>query len=1039
MDLLNGKNTKVLVALFFTITGATGLIYQISWFKYISLFLGNTTYAQMIVLATFLGGLAIGNYYFGKKSEKITNYIQLYGILELLVGIYCFLYPTLSMSLGDVFLSTAKNFDVDSQNLIFIVVKFIFASTLLLLPTFAMGGTLPLISKFFIEHTNQVRKDLAILYFLNSFGAVWGIILSGFFMIKLIGLNNTIYLTAFINTLVGILAIALGSIIKPSKVDLSNLQEEKSEIFNLKKSTLKIIMIVAGSSGMAALLYEIVWVRLLVNFLGSSTYAFSIMLLAFISGITAGSFVVSQNFIKKYNKIKLVVFLQIAIAFSTMISLFLYERFPYYLWNLAHLFNKTETTFGLFLTIEFVMCFLLMVLPTIFMGMSLPVIVDIVSNVNKKIGATVGTIFSINTIGTVLGVLLTSLIFIPLIGIKGSFEIGIAINLISAIVLFISYDEVKVFSKIRMVATVTIIFGLFVYYIPEWNVNTLVKGVFRHFKFTPPETFEEYTQSIQSDSVLFYKEGISANVAILKSKGGNQKRLIINGKADASSITDMPTQVLLGQLPLLLHPNPKNAFIVGFGSGTTVGSVLTHEVDKVDCVEMSNEVIEASSHFEDVNNKCLEDPRVNLVIEDAHTYLKLSKEKYDVVISEPSNPWVAGIGNLFSEEYFDLCKSKLTDNGVMIQWFHLYELNDEILKLVISTFKKVFPEVQIWNSINVDILLIGAKNKIDINIDDLKERFNKPKVNADFKRIGIDNLFSLLTLQKLSNNSVYKLTNFHNTNSELHPKLEFLAPKSFYLGKTSTIILLRDEKLYKYGNDLYVYKYLDELNPDVNDVVNAAQFHLNKTRNNNFAYGLTKYYIEKGYNNYELARINYLANKRFGNHFPELGFAKLLNEFSDSMFVRKEEMDREVREHQLATSFLKTYSIEPIIKDYLKTKIEDKPEVKVSRIENLINLLMNNGELGMADSLNLELKKMFKVNRDLSSKINLRRYLFNSCRLSLHNRRDMEFLGDFKAMGDFYPNDEYLIELKKYFLLDQDQRKLEKKNKENFKNANQSD
>ncbi|MFA8344450.1 MAG: fused MFS/spermidine synthase [Rhodothermaceae bacterium] len=1033
MKLLSEKNLKPVIAIFFIITGATGLIYQVTWFKYLSLFVGNSTYAQMIVLSTFLGGLAIGNYVFGKKADKILNHVRVYGVLELFVGIYCLIYPVFNEFLGELFLNTAGEMNIDGQNLVFVILRFLFASSLLLLPTIAMGGTLPLISKFFIDKISNVRRELAILYFLNSFGAVWGIILSGFFLIKIIGLDNTIYFTAVINILIGLFAILLG-IKKESITEIEEPEEEK-EKYQISNSTLKIIIAIVGTSGMAALLYEIVWVRLLVNFLGSSTYAFSVMLLAFISGITSGSFIVASAFIKKYNKVKMIAFFQIAIALSTMVSLVLYERFPYILWNIAYVFNKTETSFGIFLTIEFLLCFTLLLLPTIFMGMTLPVIVDIVSGVDKKIGNSVGKVFSINTVGTVLGVLLASLILIPAFGIKGSFEIGIGINLLSAIVLILSYQKIKISDKIKTISFAAIVYVGFIFLLPEWNVNTLVKGVFRHLNKVPPQSFAEYGELIKSDSVLYYKEGVTANVAVLKSKKKDpQRRLVINGKADASSSGDLPTQVLLGQLPAMLHPNPQNAFIVGFGSGSTVGSILTHDVEKVTCVEMSNEVIEASVHFNDVNKNCLEDPRLNLVVEDALTYLKLSKEKYDVIISEPSNPWIAGIGNLFSKEYFNLCKSKLSEDGIMVQWFHLYELNNEISQMVISTFKHEFPEVQIWSSLHFDILLVGSKKKINFDTKLFEEKFSKPEIKSDLKNIGINDAFTLLSLQQLSNKSVFKLTNYHRLNSEKHPLLEFMAPKSFYISQTSNLVQTHDEKYSKFENELLLKEYLKDNEIKTEQAENAAYYHIGKTLNNKFAYSLTKKMIEENKSSYEIERLNYIARKNLGMQFPSEKLGEIVESYEDSLFVKKEIMNNQIRETMLASSFLKMYPIKKYVKKYIETLTDSDDKSKANAFENMIDLLYRNNELTMADSLSQEMKKMFQVNSELSSEINLKRYLFNSCRLSLHFNRDMDFLADFKAIGDFYPQDEMLVKLKKYFLLSQKKRNSAKENKENGKN-----
>ncbi|MEW5843828.1 MAG: fused MFS/spermidine synthase, partial [Bacteroidota bacterium] len=342
---LNKKNVKTIIGLLFVISGMAGLIYQIVWFKYLGLFLGNTTYAQITVLATFLGGLALGNFLFGRNADAVKNPVRVYSLLELTIGLYCFSYPTLSSILGNVFLSMSSNLNLETQLFVFNSFRFLISAILLLIPTALMGGTLPVLSKFFVEKISESRKEVALLYFLNSFGAVIGVIFAGFILIKDFGLEITNYTTAAINILLGVAAFALSFSIKNFPAEVKPLTEVPEEQAHNKNISSKVIILVAGISGMAALLYEMVWTRLLINFFGSSTYAFSIMLLSFIGGITIGSFIISLKFLSKFNYVKLLSFCQAAIALSTIAVLSLYERLPYYLWRFSALLNKSDETF----------------------------------------------------------------------------------------------------------------------------------------------------------------------------------------------------------------------------------------------------------------------------------------------------------------------------------------------------------------------------------------------------------------------------------------------------------------------------------------------------------------------------------------------------------------------------------------------------------------------------------------------------------------------------------------------------------------------
>lgn len=946
------KNFKTIIALFFVISGATGLIYQIVWFKYLALFLGNTTYAQMIVLSTFLGGLAFGNYYFGKRADALTNPIRLYAYFELTIGIYCALYPLISSLFGDAFISVASSFNVDGRNFLFNGGRFFISAILLFIPTVAMGGTLPVLSKHFINNAAETRKELAVLYFLNSLGAVWGIIFAGFQLIEAIGLDGTIYIAAGINILIGFAAFVISHKTKLQRETIEEKIEhiKESRVLELTKPALRFIILIAGISGMASLLYEMVWTRLFINIFGSSTYAFSIMLLAFISGITIGSFVVSQKFMGKFNKVKLVAFFQTAIAFSTMIVLLLYERLPYILWKTSSFFDKTPDTFGIFLTLEFFICFSILIVPTIFMGMTLPLITDIVANQNNRVGFSVGRIFAINTLGTVIGVLITGLLLIPIFGIKGSFEFGIAFNLTAAILAVAAYQKIDLKKRFIFSAGLAAVFILYVFISPAWNINASLYGVFKSLNRKAPESYTEFVNQLEKDTLLYYKEGINANVAVTQEpEPTSQKILIINGKPDASSVFDMPTQILLGQIPMMLHNDAKNVFVVGFGSGVTIGSVLKHPVEKIDCAEISSEVIEAGKFFKEENGNCLADPRLSIYNEDALTLLKLSNKKYDVIISEPSNPWIAGIGNLFSQEYFELCKSKLDTNGIMTQWFHLYEVNDEIVKLVLNTFAAVFPHVQVWGGVANDIIIVGANNKISPDYLLMKEKFNAELIIEDFNKIQIDNLFSFFTCQNLSLKGVYLASDGRNINTEIHPILEFAAPRSFYVGLTSNLIYHFDEKFDAYDNRLLLADYINVYPPSDDEIMNAAEYHYITTLNKRFTYGLTKTLLENGNSDFT-PRHFYLKSLNAMNldSYKKNALLKLMSEHPDSTNYKRDYLNIVVKENVNATNMLNVFSIEEESDQFIEITADDSVSMGKLYIQLARNYLLNS-EIDLAE------------------------------------------------------------------------------------------
>lgn len=871
---MNKENLRTVIYLFFVLTGMTGLIFQITWFKYLSLFLGNTTYAQVIVLSTFLGGLAIGNYLFGKKSEQIKNHLLVYGLIEFIIGLYCSFFPILSLQYEKLFLILVSEKVFNISPLLYLSIKFLIAVLSLIFPTTLMGGTLPILTKYFTERLENLRRENASLYFLNSFGAVVGIFFAGFILIKTFGLDVTIRLGGIINLLVGSISIFL-STVKKIHLDLvsrTNLSEDiseslpssqTSENINLSKTVILIITLVAGLSGFASLLYEVLWTRVLITIFGSSTYSFSIMLIAFISGITIGSFIASSNFISKFNRIKLIIFSQIMIAFTILIALYILPYLPYQFWKIGSLFNRTETTFPIFLSIKFLIYFVLMFIPTIFMGMTLPLIVEIVGKHSKLVGLSVGKVFSVNTLGNVLGSLSAGLILIPLIGIQNSFLLGIAINIFASALLIVTTNRILELKKnlVPLISVIVVLFGLIS--LPGWDQNIMTSSVFRRLSEPPPPSFNDYKKIFETREILFYKDGMGGNVVVVQTKDTiHQRILLINGKPDASSLVDLPTQFLLGHIPMLLHNNPKNIFVIGLGSGATVNAILKHNPEEVICSEISKEVIEASKYFNDVNENCLQDKRLKIVTEDAQSYLKLLNRKFDVIISEPSNPWIAGIGNLFSKEYFEKCKENLNENGIMCQWFHIYEMDDNVLTLVLSTFSSVFPYVQIWGGTSGDLILIGTKSKINPDFNSIAERLKNPYINKNISQIGIDNIFTFLSTQILSPEGAFTLTNDQSLNSERKPILEFLAPIALYKGTTSVLIFNNDEKFDTLNNDLLIKKYIQENQITDEEILKTVKYHFNKSFNIRFAYGLINYLETKGNNNLEIAELKFQLQEK---------------------------------------------------------------------------------------------------------------------------------------------------------------------------------
>jgi len=329
---------------------------------------------------------------------------------------------------------------------------------------------------------------------------------------------------------------------------------------------------------------------------------------------------------------------------------------------------------------------------------------------------------------------------------------------------------------------------------PRWDLRLLSLGDFRVGARLRSSSFRDHRETARAGvRLLHYADGPDATISVVEGSGG--RALKINGKTDASTGTDMPTQILLGQLPLLLRPDAKEVLVVGLGAGVTAGSVLKHPVERLDVVELSRGVASAARFFAEANGGALADSRLRLSLEDARTFLAASQRRYDAIVSEPSNPWVAGVGNLFSADFYRDARRRLKPGGVMVQWFHLYETDDETFRLILRTFASAFGQVTLWVVAGTDVLLVGSEAPVACDLPRMERMFASGPVAADLARAGMTKLPTLLSLQTAGDASVRELAGDGPLNTDLVPRLEYMAPKAFARGGRSRRVYERDDRL----------------------------------------------------------------------------------------------------------------------------------------------------------------------------------------------------------------------------------------------------
>lgn len=893
MESLKNKSALfALIAFLFVLSGIAALIYQVAWFKYLSYFLGNSTYAQSIVLATFMGGLAIGSWIWGKRADESKNALKLFAWLEVAIAIYCLLYFPIFEFVKKGFVSLVISQEWPSDSNIVLFFKLLVSILTILIPTILMGGTLPVLVRYLSDRIEEVGKNVSILYFINSLGAVIGSLAAGFYLLEKIGLYNTVYIGAFADLLVGVIFLIVvyakkDSILKSTKKQKIYKKTPDKNKFEVTEKIYRISLIIAGGSGLCAMIYEVAWLRLLIPILGSTTYSFTLVLVTFITGITIGSLIIYFILPKLKKPFTFLGFCQFGIVVSILLTLPFYEKIPYLIWSDVGDNMKSVDGYHYYMSRQFYYTFLIMIIPTVFMGMSLPIASRLAVKKSSEAGESVGKIFAINTVGTVVGSLASGLLLIPLIGIKITVELALLINVLLATLVFIQPKALK--NSYKLVVLITLVGSSAYYYLKvdyeRWAYTIMTSAVSRKInRKSPPPTFEEFyvREKASHDEILYYKEGVGGTVVVTNKN--DEVNLYTNGKGDANSKTDLRTQINLSQTPMILHPNPKNVYVIGFGAGTTIGNVLTHDrVENAKVAEISPEVIEASVYFNHVNQKPLSDSRLTLLKDDGVSALRLSPDTYDIIISQPSNPWSAGVGNLFTKDFFHDCKQKLNEGGYMAQWFNLYEMSDETLKMVLRTVLSEFEFIDLWQIGNSDLLMICSDKPINTNLDSLEKNYIGVK---DKLELGLIKTFStFLSQQFMSSEEMDVLKKYASSsnskviNTENHPLLEHWAPQDYFLYSRPTEFLKLDRRNDFQNNKLFFSKYYKE-NEGLNyeETSKVAAFNIFEG-NRDLALALNDSHpliylswasreIDQGNYNDALFFLNRLA--KFNNKLPEL-------------------------------------------------------------------------------------------------------------------------------------------------------------------------
>ncbi len=775
---------KLLVPLFF-LSGATSLVYETIWGRELHLVFGTSQVAIATVLAAFMGGLSIGGLLGARYADRVSKPLLVYGVLEGIIGAYALVFPFLLKLITPVYLGFWAA--AEPSPLVFSLFQTLLVGTLILIPTTCMGATLPLLARFVTTHLDLAGARVGLLYGVNTFGAVAGTFLAGFVLLPALGLSSTTLLAAGANIALLVASVALSRRADgeaPPVVEASDREPPPAPD--------KALLAVVCLAGCASLIYELSWFRLMTLTLGASTYAFSTMLLAFLVGIAGGGWAggrIADGLLRGFGRVGVLCGLaatQLGVAVTTWAMMYGFEQLPYLY---VELFDAIEGKEGFFWPTWLGLSMAVMTPPAVMMGAAFTLAVRSLVADTGSLAGPVGKVYGFNTIGAIVGSLGAALVLLPGLHVVGTITFANGINVLAAAValgaawVLAGRRHILRFSSAAGAGLVVVIVGAL--YPPPWEPLLMTAGMFKYVTELAERSRAHVRRyAVEPYELLYYNEGLSSVVTVAQNRKTGNIWLANNGKVDASTTSDMPTQVMVGHLPFFFGRDVERACVIGLASGITAGAVTLHpDADSIDLVELEPSIFEASHFFDEHNHRPLEDPRVVPVINDARNHMMLTPPgTYSVVVSEPSNPWLTGVSNLFTQEFFELGKSRLTDDGIWSQWVQMYGMGTEEVRALLHTFSSVFPHVALFATIeDADLVILGSNQPLVLDLEGVERVIaTRPEVAAELKLIEVEDAYDLLTFFQMERDTMEEFTMGASLNTDDNMLIEFAAPRRLY-------------------------------------------------------------------------------------------------------------------------------------------------------------------------------------------------------------------------------------------------------------------
>jgi spermidine synthase len=739
------------------LSGVSALINQIVWIRKFGLVFGVDVYTMGTVLSAFMAGLALGSIIFGRFVDNNVNPLKLFLTLEFGIGLFAVLFPFTFKWLIHAYIPVIQTLGVSPDIEQFI--KFGFSFLYLLIPTTLMGGTLPVILKFFVRQLRNLGWNVSNLYAVNNLGAVIGCFLAGFILIKYLGVTAALYTGAALNLLNASLVFwiskreALPELAKEPVLEVNN---NKGALVNkISPQLLRIVLWIFVIEGFATLAYEVIWTRVFIGYsCDKTTYFSSVIILSFIFGLSVGSLIIRKWIDRSGNLVNILAFTEILIGLSSFVLMLLFARYSLALNLKRSIFDTWMNTIGK----DYLVFFCILLIPTTLTGMVYPIVSKLYTDNLHQLGKKMGTIGFLDTAGSILGSFAAGFLLIPSIGVIPSFIAIVLLNVTLGIILILANPILKKkFKAIILTSTAIITFIML--------LNAPDKQYPSWWDRSKVEIWKNFIESIP-----FYEEGPDATVTIRDYS--NFYALNVNGHNTAyTTIKDQIVNRMLGYIPYMLHTNPKRAMVIGFGLGYTVESLIQPEIDTVDVAEISVGVIKSGHVMNSWNNNVIDHPKVHLRLEDGRGFLMRTPATYDIITSNAVHPRLSN--NIYTRDFYEICRNKLRKGGIMCQWATPNWITEREFKAQVKAFIEVFPYCQLWYLNEYSTMLVGSAEPLRIDYNQISQRFKSSKVLDDLKNIQMTEPYMFTAQYSIGKAELVKYCEDAPVNTDDFPVVEF--------------------------------------------------------------------------------------------------------------------------------------------------------------------------------------------------------------------------------------------------------------------------